>query len=58
MKNEVIRNVAEFPIGIEEAKELRSAKVRSRKVFAQIRDADFMRPFLALTININSLSIC
>ena len=23
MKNEVIRNVAEFPIGIEEAKELR-----------------------------------
>jgi hypothetical protein len=41
LQNEVIRKVEEFPIGIEEAKELRLELMEERKVFVQKHDQRF-----------------
>ena len=41
IQNEIIRNVVEFPIGIEEAKELRLDLMEERKVFVHRRNQTF-----------------
>jgi Protein of unknown function (DUF4246) len=41
IQNEIIHNVVEFPIGIEEAKELRLELMEERKVFVHRRDQTF-----------------
>ena len=41
IQNEIIRNVVEFPIGIEEAKELMLELMEERKVFVQNPDQKF-----------------
>jgi hypothetical protein len=46
--NGIIRAVAEFPIGIEEAKELRLELMEERKVFAKVQDKTYTSTFFAL----------
>jgi len=41
LQNEIIRKVEEFPISIEEAKELRLELMEERKVFVQKHDQKF-----------------
>lgn len=44
----VISNVVEFPIGMEEAKDLRLELMEERKVFVQKQDEKFEREIFAL----------
>lgn len=48
MQNRVISNVAEFPISIEEAKEIRLELMEERKVFVRRHDQKFEREVFAL----------
>ena len=48
LQNEIISNVAEFPISIEEAKELRLELMEERKVFVRRHDQEFMSETFSL----------
>lgn len=48
IQNEVIRNVADFPMGMEEAKELRLELMEERKAFVNMHDNTFMSETFSL----------
>jgi hypothetical protein len=41
LQDEVVRNVAEFPIGMEEAKELREELMEERKALVKMHNTEF-----------------
>jgi len=45
---EVIRTVTEFPMGLEEAKELRLELMEERKGFSKVQDKEFTAAFFSL----------
>lgn len=46
--SEIICTVADFPMGIKEAKELRLELMEERKVFAKVQDENFASAFFSL----------